>query len=162
MKNPWKIRDEDEFFAHLEEFVEVGQGFARLYLIRYNDVELAVSLLARDKLAMELAAAVGKALENLDVKQSTDKPCACLTCGHLFSEKKDHPSAFIVWLPGADEDKHFIGNIAVACPVCWRCSKVNDIVMLDKAQEQIARLFSTFKVETTIIKEPKPFRRHQS
>ena len=145
--NPWAMTDVEAFAVGLEHFCREGCGTMRMYLVRYNNSEIGAGVKAGDPVAVTLAATIGTALAEL---QRTERACA--GCNDGLAGRKPH--AFLIWLPGKDEEMlPRRGNVMVQ-PICWKCcAGKNDRELLADGMRVINTIFDTEEIDEDIRDE---------
>lgn len=127
--NKWAMTDEAAFNAGMQRFVHEAGGLVRLLLIRRDDSELLRALKAGDPLAFTVARAVSEAIEQTRVV----KDVRCLCCVQPKFGRREHPQAFVIWLPrlkteSVNDHTHFVVQ-----PVCRECCAASDEDLMRRA-----------------------------
>ena len=145
--NPWAMTDVEAFAVGLEHFCREGGGTMRMYLVRHTNKEIAAGVKAGDPVALTLAASIHKALVQL---KHTER--GCTGCDNGLGGRKPH--AFLIWLPGADEETlPRTGNVVVQpiCAVC--CAAKSDRELLADGMRVINTIFDTEEIDEDIRDE---------
>ena len=147
--NPWEMSQVNAFLAELDEFNAKCGGAMRQYLVRSEDKSILAAVKRRDPVAVMLAIGVSNALKSIQIYERTDVPKQCMICLHNFDHVSASPGAFVVWLPGADEDEP--GDMAVANPICRSCTKMSDELLMKTAITEVQKIWG--KVEMVVEEE---------